>query len=104
VGMAHRLTMSTRRMLRDHVDEAPVTCTLVRESDNFMDKNAIMVMVADQESPYHGMHIGYLMKEVAAWLAPQLDEEEIIPVKTLLLKVHPDNGTGDLNVKVKSAG
>jgi len=45
--------------------------TLLREPGNRFDSNAIMVLDPDSE-----MHLGYVAKEVAAELAPLMDEGE----------------------------
>ena len=104
VGMQHRVTMSTRRMLRAHVEEAPLTVSLVRERDNFMDKNAIMVVVADKDSPYDGMHVGYVPRGIAAEWARKIDRKEILITSAMLLSVDPDDGEGELHIKLKTPG
>jgi len=104
VGMQHRLTMSTRRMLRGHVAEAPVICMLEREPGNPADENALMVKVHDVDSPYDKMHIGYVPRKVAAEMSPRIDSGEIVVTVAYLVDVMPEDGEGGLQVRIKTAG
>ena len=45
--------------------------TLLREPENEHDGNAIKVLY---ESPELTVHLGYVARESAAWIAPELDE------------------------------
>lgn len=101
VGMQHRVTMSTRRMMAAHIKEnGPLTCVLKRERHNSHDENAIMVLVA--EGPYERMQIGYLRRGVAAVYAKLMDREEIVIDDANLVEVWPQDGEGELLVYVKA--
>jgi len=71
VGMHHRVSISTRRMMVAHVEDETVECHLEREPQNPHDENAIRVVLAT--TPYEGFHIGYIDRSIAAKLAPVLD-------------------------------
>ena len=48
--------------------------TLVREPENEHDGNAIKVTYTDPEDASFTVHLGYVARETAAWIAPELDE------------------------------
>ena len=104
VGMQHRLTMSTRRMLKSHVEEAPLTCKIEREPLNPADRNALMVVVNEKGSPYDGMHIGYVPRGIAEEYGPLVDKGEIVFGHAYLSSLDMDYGEGELTIKFKTAG
>jgi hypothetical protein len=53
--------------LQPRCEQAPVDLTLVRESDNAHDLNAISVEL-------EGRHLGRIPADIALFLAPQLDQ------------------------------
>lgn len=95
VGMQHRLTRSSLRVMRDRL---PLNARLVREKKNEHDENAIMVVA--NEEPWT-MHVGYLTRQVAAELAPRLDSRKLQIVSVLITEVVPHEGTGTVLVKTK---
>jgi hypothetical protein len=97
VGMQYRLTPSTRKMIEAHVlNDGPMPCNLEREPHNPVDENAIRVLAA--VTPYKGLHIGYVPRQVAARLAPKMDRGVKIE-NTWLAEVDPYDGTGDLVIE-----
>jgi hypothetical protein len=104
VGLQHRLAMSTRRMLAAHVEEAPVTCELRREPDNLHDRNAIMVVISDKDSPYNGIHIGYVPRGIAATMAPVMDDGNLIVVEAIMSEVDAEMSEAELSVRLKTSG
>lgn len=109
VGIQHRVTMSTRRMMIDHL---PITVALVREPENAHDEDAIKVVVNEKGNPYNKLHIGYVKATEAAVWAEHLDwaiycEEtetrpDFILVGAWLTELRPQDGEGTLLVKVKA--
>lgn len=98
VGMQHRLTMSTRRMMVGYLRKHErIDVMLVREPDNQHDENAIKVVIRD--SPYKGMHVGYLPRTVSSVYAPALDEMVIQVVESWIWEVNPDEGTASLVIR-----
>lgn len=53
-----------------------LTFTLLREPTNEYDSNAIKVIFTDPDDPTFSLHLGYVAREVAAWIAPELDAGE----------------------------
>jgi hypothetical protein len=99
VGMQHRLTMSTRRMLKSHIEKnGPIEVLLIREHDNIHDENAIKVQI--RKGPYKGMHVGYLTRSVAALYAPALDEMKVRVRESTMTDVSPDTGEAGLHIVV----
>jgi hypothetical protein len=102
VGMQYRLTLSTRRLVEQHVNEGtPVKCKLVREPENLHDKNAIKVMISTV--PYVGMHIGYITRHLAEVLAPALDSGDRTVSSCTILELNAQDGSGLVEVKLKTA-
>ena len=105
VGIQHRVTTSTRRMMAMHIEEeGPLRCKLEREKGNFNDKNAIKVVADDPTSPYRGIHVGYLRRQVAAEWAKPMDKGEMVIGSAWLLSLDVDAGEGELQVRMKTAG
>lgn len=102
VGMQYRVTMSSRRMMASDAEEGTIECRLEREPNNRYDENAIKVIIASE--PFKGFHIGYLQRPVAVTLAPLMDAGDIHIVAAVLDSVNPQEGEGELEVMVKTAG
>ena len=103
VGMQHRLTPSTRRMLKSHIaKDGPVEVLLIREHDNDHDENAIKVQV--RRGAYKGLHIGYVPRAIAAVYAPALDKSQVRVRESVVTDVDVENGTGSLHIKVSKPG
>ena len=47
--------------------------SLLREPENEHDSNAIKVLFTDPENETFTIHLGYVAREIAAWIAPELD-------------------------------
>lgn len=109
VGIQHRVTMSTRRMM---IDRLPITVALVREPENAHDENAIKVVIAETGNPYNKLHIGYVKATEAQVWAEHLDwaiyceETEIRPdfilLGSWLTELRPLDGEGTVLVKIKA--
>lgn len=100
VGMQHRLTPSTRRMMKSRIEkDGPIEVLLIREPDNQHDENAVKVQV--RKGAYKGLHIAYLMRNVASVYAPALDNLQVHIVSSYLTDVNPDDGTGTVEIKVR---
>lgn len=78
--------------------ETPLKATLVRESDNNHDSNAVAVHLA--EKPYENFHIGYLSRVVAAEIAPRLDDGMEV-AEAWVLEVDLVESKAELQVKVR---
>ena len=74
VGLHYRLTITKLRKLQDNL---PLQAELRREPENEYDENAIAVWVI--EKPFREVKIGYLKREVAHDLAPQMDSKHFNP-------------------------
>jgi HIRAN domain len=86
VGIQYRVTLPYRRRL---AELTPFPVRLVREPENPHDENAIAVTIA-AGTFINGMKIGYLRREVAAVLAPALDEGVIAETKAELTTLDPE--------------
>ena len=75
VGLQHRLTPSTRRLLETKLEEGTISALIEREPDNPADDNAIKVVISG--TPYKGLHIGYIPRATAAIMAPAIDDGDI---------------------------
>lgn len=62
----------TDRAFADAMSEG-ISLKLIREPENEYDANAIKVCFVDPEDFTFTIHLGYVAKEVAAWIAPELD-------------------------------
>lgn len=100
VGMKHRISVSTRRMIESHVEETTMECNLLRERDNVHDENAIKVVIVTK--PYQGFHIGYIQREVAAVMAPMLDSGDATVAACVLTEWNSQEATADLAVIVQT--
>jgi len=87
VGLGYRVTMPYRRRL---AKLTPFPVRLVREPENTHDENAIAVTIA-AGTFIDGMKIGYLRREVAAVLAPALDEGIVAETKAEVTAVDPES-------------
>lgn len=95
VGVAHRLSMSTRRLIQRKIDdEGPLGVILMREKKNPADANAIKVVLDDP--PYREMHIGYLPRQIAAVYAPAWDKGEMEIGRVVLTAMTPEDGNGEI--------
>lgn len=95
VGFNHRAIAETRREI---AAECPLAVALIREPDNPHDPSAIMVHL--QEKPWKGMHVGYVPRALAGMLALKIDLDEISIERAWLQEVDPEEGTGQLLLKV----
>ena len=100
VGMKYRVSVSTRRMIVTHVEEETVECLLVREPENAHDENAVKVII--DTPPYAGFHIGYIAKEVAAVLAPMLDDPDYTVAVCIITEMDAVDATAMLHVALKT--
>lgn len=103
VGLNHRVTPSTRRLLEDRVKEGTISARLEREPDNIVDKYAVKVIISG--SPYKGLHIGYIPKVTAAIMGPAIDAGKI-DLETQqceITDIDAANGTGTMYAKFKAA-
>lgn len=103
VGLQHRLTPSTRRLLADATREKVIEAMIEREPENAYDENAIKVVISG--SPYKGMHIGYIPRGVAAIMAPAIDQGsiDISTAKGSIVEVEPMDGTATMLLEFKGA-
>lgn len=100
VGMQHRLTPSTRKYLLTHVTkEGPIPCHFEREPENPHDAFAVKVILDD--SPYRGIHIGYLPRTTAQVIGPALDENRMRDVEAWLADMADTDGSGSLAVRFR---
>lgn len=101
VGLQHRVTMTTRRMMAARIsDGGPMEVKLEREPDNHVDPNAIRVIVTG--GPYSKLHIGYVPRRVAEILAPALDKKQAELGMCLLTGVTPEDGEGELLIRLRT--
>jgi hypothetical protein len=98
-GMQHRVTTSTRRMIASKLKGGPIVCKVEREPNNVHDENAIKVIIA--ESPYKGMHIGYVPRGVAAKYAEAMDNDVIRDVRVWLVDLEPVSADAQLLMKFR---
>src|SRR3954470_21608575 len=97
VGVQHRITMSTRKLIAAKVKaEDGLGCVLFRERDNPHDENAIKVLIDDD--PYRELHIGYLPRKVAAVIAPKWDSGKVEIKRVVLVGMTPHEGEGEVKV------
>jgi hypothetical protein len=103
VGLQHRLTPSTRKLLADRVEKEIIEAYIEREPDNVHDDNAIKVVIS--KGAYKNMHIGYIPRGVAAIMAPAIDEGaiEISSAEGSIVDVDPFDGTATMLLEFKAA-
>lgn len=89
VGVSHRVTPATVKKISAALEFGVLSCELVREPENVHDHTAIKVVIS--EAPYKGLHIGYLMRGVAAEYARRLDKGRI-SVQAWLTELTPQEG------------
>jgi hypothetical protein len=95
VGIQYRLTKATRSRLSR---EVPFAVYFKREPKNQYDPNAIAVFVAGGNF-LENMHIGYLRKELAAVLAPKLDNGEAqLPAFGIVDSFNVDKGYAEVKM------
>lgn len=103
VGVQHRITPSTRRYIRQWVeDNGAMIVEFKREPKNVHDENAIAVY-AGPENPYRGTKLGYLRRQVAEVLAPKIDKGKIELGTSVLAELDEERGVGNLQVKLRIA-
>ena len=66
---------------------------LVREADNEHDPNAIRVVIAE-------FFLGYVPKNIAAWLAPRMDAGKRLGAEYVCLNKHPYHDAVGLTVRI----
>lgn len=94
VGMQHRVTASTRKMISKHTNNGPIQVKLEREPKNVHDENAIKVIL--ESTPYKGMHIGYVSRHTALNLAPAIDGGKVLICEVSITDIRAEDGDGDL--------
>lgn len=99
VGLRFRTSVSTRRMMQAHVEDETVEAVLVREPTNTHDPNAVKVIL--DTDPYHGFHIGYVDRVVAAALAPVLDVGVEV-LAAVITDMDAEAATAQLEVSLKT--
>ena len=101
VGLQHRLTQSTRRMMLAKINEgSPIFCRLEREPDNPVDENAVKVVI--QEGSYKDMHIGYVPAVIADPLSLLLDFNELHDVLLSITGMDVDKGEAESTLQFMS--
>lgn len=99
VGLQYRLIDPK---LKDMQEVTPLKTELRRDPENIHDENAIAVYV--MEKPYKGTHVGYLKRQVAHDLAPEMDRGKFSPREVWLTEITFSNQdrahTGTLLVKL----
>jgi hypothetical protein len=97
VGLQFRWKADGRETLARNV---PIPVLLEREPANEHDENAVKVIIAQNYSlkALRGIHLGYLRREVAAMIAPKLDEGSIEPVVLRVTAVDPKPGEAALEM------
>ena len=86
VGIQYHLSPTTRESIAEAV---ALKVDLVREPDNQFDPNAIKVILLEHTP---GLHIGYLSRDIAAKLAPQMDEGRIWLEASALRELEGNSG------------
>lgn len=79
VGLGFRVKKDVRRALAGNVEKSHsgIHVKLVREQENRVDLNAIRV-IHDGSGALRGHHLGYLRADVAALLAPLMDDSLLV--------------------------
>jgi len=93
VGVQYHVSPTTVKSIAEAV---ALKVDLVREPENQFDPNAIKVILAEHTP---GLHIGYLSREIAAMLAPQIDEGRIWLEDSALREL--DSNAGQLVVSFR---
>lgn len=103
VGLQHRTLPDTRRDFEARVKKGVIEIKIKREPDNTFDDNAIKVIISEGE--YKGMHIGYIPRNVAAIMAPAIDQGDI-DISTArgdITEVDAQNGTATMLLEFKGS-
>lgn len=87
VGLNYRMTPPEQAKLAEKV---PILAAFQRDSTNLYDANAVEVWVDGDRQ------IGYVPRDVAAKLAPRLDEGEIQIVSVWVTEIDSETGVGQL--------
>lgn len=95
VGLSFRWSKDGRRILKQ---ACPFPVSLEREPENEHDENAIKVNVAMHRpiKKLYGRHLGYLRANIAAKLAPVIDDGSVKPVKLWVTGIDLENSTAAL--------
>jgi hypothetical protein len=97
-GLVYRITVTTREQL---AEMAPVRLRFEREPNNSHDPNAIAVFAMEPPKKSN-WHIGYVPKEIAALLAPKLDNGTVHIESVWLTEVEPESGEAEMDVFFKT--
>jgi hypothetical protein len=92
VGLNYRVTPDNQTKLARQV---PMVVEFEREPFNAMDKNAIKVILGAWKP---GFHIGYVPRDIAAKLAPKLDDGSMKVQLASLESVDDEDGRGTMDV------
>lgn len=99
VGLQYRLTKDGRDLLKRILDaKGLLHCYLQHEPTNPVDPNAVMVWADDSEGRLNDVHLGYVRKESAYYLAQVLNRG--VTIDCNLIAVDPLAGEGELEVKI----
>jgi hypothetical protein len=98
VGLQYRLSRDARYMLADY---APFKVRVEREQSNSTDENAIAVYTLDEPKAFHRMQLGYLPKDVAAVLAPALDNGSVEVTDATVMTMRAVEGDGELKLRIR---
>lgn len=90
VGVHYRVTHADVARIAERL---PLKVNLTREPENSFDVNAVRVELAEYLQDFH---IGYLPRDIAAILAPQMDEGEIWLEACILTEL--EEGSGQLAI------
>lgn len=99
-GMKYRCAVSTRRMIQAHVEDETVECLLLRDPENPHDENAVKVLI--ENAPYTGFHIGFVPKDIAAKLAPLLDDADVTVAACIITEMDAVGATATLSLSLKT--
>jgi hypothetical protein len=83
----------------------PFAVGLKREPGNFHDENAIKVLIVDEKlAAMRALHIGYVRKEIAKFLAPALDKGDVEIETAQIVELDAEYGLGQMEMDVKLYG
>jgi hypothetical protein len=103
IGLGFRVKRPTRRIIADMIEKKGAIggMRLVREPDNPVDPNAIMVCMPKRLM--QGMQIGYLRRPTAELLAPKIDNGSLVVKGAVLawLSAEDDFKEGTVDVTFK---
>lgn len=100
VGLLHRTTGPTRKLLETLLEKHPIEMKLEREPRNRFDNNAIKVIIG--EGKMKNLHIGYVPKEIAKVLAPAMDSGKAKDTRGIMTEIDIHEGTGVMLLKFSS--